>query len=94
MATKSTPQTQRATDAQGRSQVLRGEPKTQRQPVEVTNSDGRCELRVTYVPREDATPEGEGAALANVYRFLLDRRERRDDGLAADGAEERAEHGE
>ena len=72
--------------------MLRGEPKTQRQPVEVTNSDGQCELRVTYVPREDATPEGEGATLANVYRFLLDRHERRDDDLAADSAEERDEH--
>lgn len=28
-------------------------------------------LRVSYVPREDATPEGELAALACVYRYLL-----------------------
>lgn len=28
--------------------------------------------RVTYVPAGDATPEGELAALADVYRFLLD----------------------
>jgi hypothetical protein len=47
---------------------------------------------VTYAPCPEATPEGELAALASVYRFLLDRRERRDDDLAADGAEERGEH--
>jgi hypothetical protein len=49
--------------------------------------------RVAYFPRKDATPEGELAALASAYRFLLDRHERRDDDLAADGAEERDEHG-
>jgi hypothetical protein len=47
--------------------------------------------RIEYVPRDDATPEGELTALANVYRFLLDRRERSDI-AAADGAEERGEH--
>ena len=31
------------------------------------------EIRLRYVPREDASPEGERAALAAVYRFLLDR---------------------
>lgn len=31
------------------------------------------ELRVTYAPHPDATPEDEAAALACVYRFLLDR---------------------
>ena len=30
-------------------------------------------VRVTYAPRPDATPEGETAALAAVYRFILDR---------------------
>lgn len=30
---------------------------------------------VTYVPCPDATPEAELAALAAVYRYLLDRRE-------------------
>lgn len=31
--------------------------------------------RVTYAPHLDATPEGELAALASVYRFVLDRHE-------------------
>ncbi len=30
-------------------------------------------LRFAYKPRLDATPEGEAAALATVYRFLFDR---------------------
>jgi hypothetical protein len=69
--------------------------------VETNAKDAKCESarwdaagdsRVIYVPRPDATPEGELAALAAVYRFLLDRRERSDDDLAADGAEERGEH--
>jgi hypothetical protein len=48
---------------------------------------------VTYTPRPDATPEGELAALTSVFRYLLlDHHERRDDDLAADGAEKRAEH--
>ena len=50
--------------------------------------------RVAYFPRKDTTPEGELAALAAVYRFLLDRHERRDDDIAADDAENEAEHGE
>jgi hypothetical protein len=50
--------------------------------------------RPVYVSRNDATPEGELAALAAVYRFLLDRHERRDDDIAADDAENEAEHGE
>jgi hypothetical protein len=50
--------------------------------------------RIEYVPRDDATPEGELTALANVYRFLLDRHERREDDIAADDAENEAEHGE
>jgi hypothetical protein len=45
-----------------------------------------------YSSRDDATPEDELTALAVVYRFLLDHHERRDDDLAADGAEERDEH--
>ena len=47
--------------------------------------------RIEYVPRDNATPEGELTALANVYRFLLDRRER-SEVAAADGPEERGEH--
>ena len=30
------------------------------------------EARIVYTPRPDATPESEVAALASVYRFLLD----------------------
>jgi hypothetical protein len=53
--------------------------------------DAKGSPSVTYTPRPDASPEGELTALANVYRFLLDRRERSDI-AAADGAEERGEH--
>jgi hypothetical protein len=55
---------------------LKDEPETRRQPVEATNSDGRDGLRVTYVPREDATPEGELAALAAVYALAIRAHER------------------
>jgi streptomycin 6-kinase len=58
-----------------------------------TRRRAKSDLRMIYTPRPDASPEGELTALANVYRFLLDRRERRDDDLAADGAEREAEHG-
>ena len=69
--------------------------------METNAKDAKCESArrdakgspsVTYTPRPDASPEGELTALANVYRFLLDRHERRDDDLAADSAEERDEH--
>ncbi len=33
--------------------------------------------RVTYVPRADATPEGELAALASVYAFVIQAQERK-----------------
>ena len=49
---------------------------------------------VIYAPWPEATPEGELAALAAVYRFLLDRHKRRDDDIAADDAENETEHGE
>lgn len=29
-------------------------------------------VRITYTPRPDATPEGERAALAAVYKLILD----------------------
>jgi hypothetical protein len=49
--------------------------------------------RIEYVPRDDATLEGELTALVSVFRYLLlDRRERRGEDLAAHGAEERGEH--
>jgi hypothetical protein len=69
--------------------------------VETNAKDAKCESArrdakgspsVTYTPRPDASPEGELTALASVYRFLLDRRERRDDDLAIDGAEKDAKH--
>ena len=69
--------------------------------METNAKDAKCESArrdakgspsVTYTPRPDASPEGELTALANVYRFLLDRRERRDDDLAIDGAEKDAKH--
>lgn len=47
---------------------------------------------VTYAPCPKATPEGELAALASVYRFLLERHERRSDNIATDDAENEAEH--
>jgi hypothetical protein len=68
--------------------------------VETNAKDAKCESacrggagdsRVTYSPRPDATPEGELTALAAVYRFLLDRRER-SDVAAADGTEKDVEH--
>ena len=46
--------------------------------------------RLSYHPREDATPEGELAALAAVYRFVLQHREKKNDaGVSED--EEAAE---
>ena len=48
--------------------------------------------RIAYKPLADSTPEAEVQVLAAVYSYLLDRRERRDDDLAADGPEERGEH--
>jgi hypothetical protein len=68
--------------------------------VETNATDAKCESArrdakgspsVAYTPRPYASPEGEFTALANVYRFLLDRRER-SDVAAADGAEKDAEH--
>ncbi len=37
------------------------------------------DLRITYSPRLDATPESETAALAAVYRFILDRHAEKQD---------------
>ena len=48
--------------------------------------------RIAFKPLADSTPDVEAEVLAAVYRYLLDRRERRDDDLAADGPEERGEH--
>jgi hypothetical protein len=49
--------------------------------------------RIAYKPLADSTPEAEAEVLARIYRYLLDRCERRDE-VAADGAEERGEHAE
>jgi hypothetical protein len=48
--------------------------------------------RIAFKPLADSTPDVEAEVLAAVYRYLLDRRERRDDDFAADGTEERGEH--
>jgi hypothetical protein len=40
------------------------------------------ESRIVYTPRPDATPEGEVASLAAVYRFLLDGHARKKGGPA------------
>jgi hypothetical protein len=49
--------------------------------------------RIAYKPLADSTPEADVEVLAAIYRYLLDRGERRDDDLAADSAEESGEHG-
>ena len=41
------------------------------------------EARVIYTPRADATSESEAAALAAVYRFLLDCRAKKTSGVAS-----------
>jgi len=71
MATKSTPQTQRATDAQCRSQALGGEPKTHRQPVEPACRDATENPGIIYSPRSETTPESELASLAAVYALVI-----------------------
>jgi hypothetical protein len=49
--------------------------------------------RIAYKPLADSTPEAEVEVLAAVYSYLLGHRERRDDDLAANSAEEqRGEH--
>ena len=52
----------------------------------------RINHRITYVPREDATPEGELAALAAAYSFVIRCHEAKR-AAGADGGEEGAEHG-
>src|SRR3712207_975922 len=49
--------------------------------------------RIEYIPRNDATPEGELAALAAVYRYLLFHRHETSEDVEAYDAEERGEHG-
>jgi hypothetical protein len=49
--------------------------------------------RIAFKPLAHSTPDVEAEVLAAVYRYLLDRRERRDDDLEADSAEEQGEHG-
>ena len=40
-----------------------------------------------YVPRENATPEGELAALAAIYRFILQHHEKKNDAGVSEGEE-------
>jgi len=44
--------------------------------------------RIAYKPLADSTPEAEVEVLSAVYRYLLGHRERRDDDIASDSAEE------
>jgi hypothetical protein len=44
--------------------------------------------RVVYVPRQDATPEGELTALAAVYAFLFERHQQRATAAEAGDAED------
>ena len=54
--------------------------------------DALGEPRLVYVPREDATPEGELAALAAAFSFVIRCHEAKR-AAGADGGEEGAEHG-
>ena len=51
------------------------------------------EPRLVYVPREDATPEGELAALAAVFAFVIRCHEEKKAARVDAGGEEGAEHG-
>lgn len=42
-----------------------------------SEKDALVDLRISYAPHPNATPEREAAALAAVYRFLLDIASRR-----------------
>lgn len=46
--------------------------------------DNTC---LVYVPREDASPEGELATLAAVYRFVLQHHEKKNDAGVSEGEE-------
>lgn len=46
------------------------------------------EPRLVYVPCKDATPERELAALATIYKFVLERHERKKDAETESGEEE------
>ncbi len=48
-------------------------------------------LRVSYTPREGATPEGEIAALAAIYRYVLFQRPEQKKTAGAGGGKEAVE---
>jgi hypothetical protein len=48
-------------------------------PKKDSDEGASATLRVSYTSRPDAIPENELAALANVYRYLLDHHDRRRD---------------
>ena len=50
-------------------------------------------LRLVYIPREDATPEGELSALAAVYAYVLECHERKEAVAKVGDDEERPEGG-
>jgi hypothetical protein len=52
-------------------------------------------LRITYTPRSNASPEGELAALANVYSFVLQcSEERRAAGVTSTNGDDDQPEGE
>ncbi len=46
-------------------------------------------VRITYAPRPDATPETEAAALAAVYHFLLDQHAKKKGGVLSTAPNDR-----
>lgn len=51
---------------------------TQRPTYSTSDAPTSDAPRIIYRPREDATPEGELAALAAVYAFILERHKAKD----------------
>ena len=67
---------------------------SQAYPAARSNRKGTAaEPRLVYVPRDDATPEGELAALAAAYAFVIRCHEEKKAAAGADGGQEGAEHG-
>lgn len=52
-------------------------PKPSEQPNSEVGRSAARKIRLSYVPREDATPEGELAALRNAYRFVIEHAQNR-----------------
>jgi hypothetical protein len=53
--------------------------------------NGASEIRITYTPHQDATPESEAAALAAVYSLVLRAYEDRKKAVPADGPDDAKE---